>query len=242
MLMKIYRPKTKKGKIALFLLVLLIAAAVYFFFFRNSGGEFKADPRDPHADTIAANTLNCGLSVPAGEGKYYISGTRAIKKGNLNYSQLEGEKIKIIGYVYEGEDKDTKIANAKIEAWQADSAGVFHPPSGGKADEFDKEQLALRGSAVADEFGYYEFTTIYPGESEGRVRHIYIKASADGYESLATQLVMSRSGDLASAYDDPVALELPNCNAMHFAAWEGVQTAAYDFHLVSAPPTQTAGQ
>jgi protocatechuate 3,4-dioxygenase beta subunit len=239
--MRIYRPKTKKGKFALFLVLAAVAFGVYFFFFKSSGDSFNADPRDPHADTIAANTLNCGLSVPTGEGPYYISGSPKLKKGNLNYTKLEGEKIRIIGYVYEGEGKDTKIPQATIEVWQPDGSGVFYPPNEGQASEFNKNQLALRGKAKADEFGYFEFTTIYPGESEERARHIYLKASAEGYESLATQLVMSRSGDLTHVNDDPVALELPNCNVMYFAGWEGVQTAAYDFHLVSAPPTQTAG-
>lgn len=239
--MRIYRPKTKKGKLALFLLIVLIAAAVYFFFFKSDGQKFDADPRDPHADTIAANTLNCGLSVPADEGEYYISGTRELKKGNLNYTKLDGDKIQIIGYVYEGEGKDTKIGGAKVEIWQPDNLGIFHPQAEGKAEDFDKSQLALRGTVTADKFGFFEFKTIYPAEREGRARHIYIKASAEDYEPLTTQLVMSRSGDLTHVNDDPVALELPSCNVMHFAAWEGTQTAAYDFHLISAPPSQTAG-
>lgn len=238
--MRIYRPKTKKGKLALFLLAVLIAGGIYFFFIRDDGEQFVADPKDPHANTIAANTLNCGLSVPTDSGDHYISGTRELKKANLNYTKLEGEKIQIIGYVYEGEGKDTKIGGAEVEIWQPDSSGIFYPSAGGKAEEFNKSQMALRGTVTADEFGFFEFTTIYPGESEGRARHIYIRASAEGYEPLTTQLVMSRSADLTHVYDDSVALELPNCNEMHFAAWEGVQTAAYDFHLVSAPPNQTA--
>lgn len=222
-------------------LLLLIAGAVYFFFIRGSG-ELSPDEKDPHANTIAANTLNCGLSVPAEEGDYYISGAPKLKKGNLNKAKLNGENIRIIGYVYDGESKDKKVPRAEIEIWQPDSIGVFHPAESGEAGDFGKKQLALRGTAVADKFGYFEFDTIYPGETEGRSRHIYIKAAADGYESLTTQLVTSRSGDSVATGDDPVAQSLPNCNDMYFGAVEGMQTAAYDFHLVSAPDAPTASE
>ncbi len=240
--MRLPRPKTKKGKFALFLLILIIASTVYYFFFRDQGEGFIADARDPHANTIAANTLNCGLSVPTDEGDFYISGAPQVEKNNLNTAKLDGEPIKIIGYVYEGEGKRTKIPNAKVEVWQPDSYGVFHPQNKGDAAKFDKNQLALRGTVAADEFGYFEFNTIYPGAPSDRARHIFIKASADGYETLTTQLVMSRSGDAVSTNTDQVALSLPNCNVMYFGAVEGAQTAAYDFHLVNSPVEQTASQ
>jgi protocatechuate 3,4-dioxygenase beta subunit len=239
MLMRALRPKTKKGKFFLLLFFLLLATALYFFVLRDSGEGAVEQNKDPHADTIAANNLNCGLSVGTEEGPYYISGTPELKKGNLNYTKLEGEKIKIVGYVYEGESKDNKIANAKVEIWQPDAAGVFYPADEGKADEFSEKQLALRGTATADKFGYFEFTTIYPGESENRARHIYLKGLADGYEPITTQLVMSRSGDLTSLNADQVAQKLPNCNAMYFGAVDGVQTAGYDFHLEKKPQQQT---
>lgn len=237
--MRLLRPKTKKGKFFLILFFLLAIAALYFFVFRDSGEGAAEKSKDPHANTIAANNLNCGLSVGTDEGPYYISDAPKLKKGNLNYTKLEGEKIKIVGYAYEGESKDHKIANAKVEIWQADSAGVYYPADEGKASEFSKQQLALRGTVVADEFGYFEFTTIYPGESEGRARHIYIKGSAEGHEPITTQLVMSRSGDITNLNTDTVALELPNCNAMYFGAVDGVQTAGYDFHLKKKPQQQT---
>jgi protocatechuate 3,4-dioxygenase beta subunit len=234
MLMRIYLPKTKKGKFALFLLILLLAAGLYYFVFRGDDNA-STGKKDPHADTIAANNLNCGLSVPTAEGQYYVSGAPTLKKGNLNYTDLEGEKISIVGYVYEGDSKGAKIPGTKVEIWQPDSIGLFYPADKGKASEFDKKQLALRGTVTADEFGYFEFTTIYPGESEDRARHIYLKASAEGYEPVTTQLVMSRSGDITNLSVDPVALELPNCNVMNFGAVEGVQTAGYDFHLEKKP-------
>jgi protocatechuate 3,4-dioxygenase beta subunit len=234
MLMRIYRPKTKKGKFALLLLVLLLVAGLYFFIFKDDAGT-PAGKKDPHADTIAANNLNCGLSVPTEVGQYYISGAPKLKKGNLNYADFEGERVRVVGYVYEGDTKGVKVPSAKIEIWQPDSIGLFYPADNGKASEFDKKQLALRGTVVADEFGYFEFTTIYPGESEDRARHIYIKGSAEGHEPVTTQLVMSRSGDITSLNVDPVALELPNCNVMNFGAVEGVQTAGYDFHLEKKP-------
>ena len=234
MLMSIIRPKTKKGKFVLFLFLVLVCAAVYWFVLRDTAEPAAEAEADPHANSLAANNLNCGLSVPA-EELYYISDAPKLKKGNLNYSEFEGEKIKIVGYAYEGENKDVKIPNAKIELWQPDSMGTFYPADSGTVADFGEEQLALRGTVIADKFGYFEFTTIYPGGTMERARHIYLKGSADGYEPVTTQLLMSRSADMISVNDDPIAQELPNCNVLNFGAVEAVQVAGYDLHLQKKP-------
>lgn len=215
-----------------------LAAALYFFVLKKDDGAVPGFSKDdPHSRTIAANNLNCGLSAKTDSGAYYISGTSQLKNNNLNPKKLDGDPIRVVGYVYGDETKENKIGNVKIEIWQADSYGSFHPAAKGKASDFTADQLAFRGFVNSDEFGYFEFTSVYPGGSADRARHIYLRATATGYKDITTQLVMSRSGDYVSTNDDSIAAKLPNCNVINFGAVDGMQTAGYDIHLEKAPET-----
>jgi protocatechuate 3,4-dioxygenase beta subunit len=173
----------------------------------------------------------CGITKEVTEGPYYVSGTSKLIDGNLNYTNLPGDKIKITGYVYSGEENTTPLPNSKIEIWQADTSGSYHPESNGAATKYNASQIALRGYVETDNNGYYEFMTIYPGEYEGRARHIHIKATSNN-KSVVTQLIMSKSGDKFPASNDQIAQSLPVCNTMALRDDNGIQTAEFDFHLM----------
>ncbi len=152
--------------------------------------------------------------------------------GNLNYDSLPGDAIAIAGYVYSGTAKTTPLANAPVDIWQTDNSGAYWPESNGPASGYTAEQLSLRGHVVTDANGYYRFTTIFPGEYEGRARHIHIRAtSADSNQDVITQLIMSKEGDQTPAAADDIARSLPECHTMRFATIEGTATAFFDVHL-----------
>jgi len=174
----------------------------------------------------------CGLTTSVTEGPYYVSDTAALKDGELNYTGLPGNPLKITGHVYQGLDDTKPLADAVVDVWQADNAGSYHPNANGPATKFEAKDIALRGHVVTDENGAYEFTTIYPGEYEGRTRHIHIKVRAPGYTELTTQLIVPSLASDAVTFDkDTVSQGLPNCHLLTIDASKTPTTASFDFRL-----------
>jgi protocatechuate 3,4-dioxygenase beta subunit len=166
------------------------------------------------------------------EGPYYITNTPKLTNGELNYTGLPGDPVKIVGHVYSGVYKTTPLAGAKIEIWQADSDGVYHLEANGDMSKYSLSDIALRGYVLADANGAYEFTTIYPGHYQGRTRHIHVRASADGYGGVTTQIIVpAKAGDSTTPENDMIARTLPQANFVTFSDQNGVQTATFDFHL-----------
>lgn len=166
------------------------------------------------------------------EGPYYISNTGELTNGDLNATDLPGEPIKVSGHVYGGTGKGTPLAGAKVEIWHADSDGRYHPNSNGDANQYRPDELALRGYVLTDPAGYYEFTSIYPGEYQGRTRHIHARASAAGYGGVVTQIIVpAKPGDSMMPETDAIARSLPAVNLITFADNGGVLETTFDFHL-----------
>ena len=183
-------------------------------------------------ETSATSSTSTCSAITDGttEGPYYVTGTAALTDANLNYDALPGETITIADYVYSGSDKATPLANAVVDIWHADGSGAYWPQENGPAGRYTADQLSLRGHVVTDASGYYRFTTIFPGEYEGRARHIHVRASsADGGQDVITQLIMSR--DETPAANDSIAQSLPPCHTMTFTTINGASTAFFDFHL-----------
>jgi protocatechuate 3,4-dioxygenase beta subunit len=183
------------------------------------------------ATVVAANDT-CGLTKQVTQGPYYVTGTSQLSNGNLNYDNLAGEKIKVQGYVYAGASDTVPVAGAKVEIWQADNAGSYHPNSNGAASNYATSQLSLRGYVLTDANGHYEYTTIYPGEYTGRTRHIHTNTTASGYAGVITQLIVpSIEGDRMTAAQDNIAQSLPACNQVTFTTVDGVPTTAFNYRL-----------
>ena len=186
----------------------------------------------PFGHTLTAEEkANCGLSVEVTEGPYYVSGTSALADGNLNTSNLPGTPIAISGHVYEGPDNSKPVANAKIEIWHADTSGSYHPNANGDISNYKPEDIALRGFITTDATGAWKFTTVYPGEYDGRTRHIHFKITAGG-KTLTTQLIIpSLTGDKITFDDDTIAKGLPNCALLKVDTTAKPETASFDFRL-----------
>ncbi|MFT4148458.1 MAG: hypothetical protein QM632_06690 [Micrococcaceae bacterium] len=182
--------------------------------------------------SVAANDT-CGITTQVTQGPYYVTGTKQLAAGNnLNYDNLAGEKIKVEGYVYSGETGKKPVAGAKIDIWHADTTGNYHPNTNGEASSFSTSEISLRGYVTTDATGYYYYYTIYPGEYEGRTRHIHTNTIADGYGEVITQLIVpSKSGDTLSPETDTIAQELPVCNQVKFTTVNNVPTTAFIYRL-----------
>lgn len=196
----------------------------------TSATSAPAAPSGSAAQTTSATAA--GLTVGTTEGPYYITGTAELKDGNLNPGNLPGEAIKVSGHVYSGTGTSTPIPGAKIEIWHADSAGVYHPNANGPASQYSPDQLALRGYVLTDKNGYYQFTSIYPGYYQGRTRHIHVRASANGFGGVTTQIIVPpKAGDGTTPETDSIAQSLPKSYWVTFTPKNGVQETTFDFHL-----------
>ncbi len=175
---------------------------------------------------------NCGITKNVTEGPYYVSGTGQLTNGNLNYSTLAGTPVVISGHVYGGADGNTPVANAKIELWQADDGGNYHPNGNGTLQAVGQSNISLRGYIVTNSAGEYTFSTIYPGYYEGRARHIHFKASADGFASVTSQLIFyPKAGDGVTYSTDSIAQSLPSCNLIKVDESVSPETGHYDIRL-----------
>jgi protocatechuate 3,4-dioxygenase beta subunit len=183
------------------------------------------------ATTAASN--DSGLTQQVTQGPYYVTGTSKLTDGNLNYDNLTGNKIKVQGYVYAGATGTTPVSGAKIEIWHADDSGNYHPNSNGAASGYKSSQLSLRGYVLTDDKGYYEYTTIYPGEYTGRTRHIHTNTTANGYKGVITQLIIpSLSGDKMPASQDNIAQSLPMYNQVTFTT-DTLPTTTFNYRLAA---------
>ncbi|MBD0382050.1 dioxygenase family protein [Paenibacillus sedimenti] len=196
-----------------------------------SSSSSNAGTSSGNASTAADDS---GLTQQVTQGPYYVTGTSQLTNGNLNYDNLTGKKIKVQGYVYAGASGTTPIAGAKVEIWHADDSGNYHPNSNGAASKYSDDQLSLRGYVLTDEKGYYEYTTIYPGEYTGRTRHIHTNTTASGYKGVITQLIIpSLSGDQMTAAQDNIAQSLPKYNQVAFTTVDGVPTTTFNYRLAA---------
>lgn len=199
----------------------------------NSSNTAATDDTSAGSDTSEAAD-DSGLTQQVTQGPYYVTGTNELTDGNLNYDSLTGETIKVKGYVYAGETGTTPVAGAKIDIWHADDSGNYHPNSNGAASSYSDSEISLRGYVLTDENGYYEYTTIYPGEYTGRTRHIHTNTTADGYKGVITQLIIpSLEGDGMTADEDNIAQSLPAYNQVTFTTVDGVPTTTFNYRIAA---------
>lgn len=184
------------------------------------------------APAAAQSASATGLTIAVTEGPYYVSGTGVLPDGNLNAAGLPGTAIKIVGHVYAGATGTVPVKNAKIELWQADDRGVYHPQGNGAATRYTKAQIALRGYVTSGADGSYSFASIYPGYYEGRARHIHFRVTADGYRSVTSQLIfLPKAGDRVTYSTDSIAQSLPGYQLLRLDGSASPETGSFDIRL-----------
>ncbi|HLW67165.1 MAG TPA: hypothetical protein VKS79_17765 [Gemmataceae bacterium] len=134
------------------------------------------------------------------EGPFYRAGApfRAI----LFEKGAKGEVLVVSGKVVARNGRS--LAGVMLDIWQCNADGRYdnddpqHPPR--------KDQFIMRGRIKTNEKGEYEFTTIKPvayrigaGDKDFRPAHIHLKAGAEGYQALTTQIYFK--GDKFNATD-----------------------------------------
>ncbi len=223
----------------LVILVILLTVGGYFLVSNKAFLAKKNNPSTVGGNKVVAEVpkSTCdGITVAVEEGPYFVANTAKLANNEVNYTKLPGTPIKVIGYVFDGTDKPNKpLAHAKIDIWQADSSGAYHPEANGDVAQYKKEELGLRGYITTDSKGYYEFTSIYPGYYEGRARHIHVIVSADGYNPVTTQIIFQpKPGDGVMFSDDYIAQALPECHLLEMSSMNGYDEGAIDFRLQKA--------
>jgi len=120
-------------------------------------------------------------------------------------AHTSGERIKILGHIYDGEA--AVLTDAVVEIWQADAAGLF-PSSGETGGEADAEFNGWGRQACDPQTGQFGFDTIKPGRvpyPDGRAQapHITLWIVARGINiGLHTRLYFDDEEEANAA--DPV--------------------------------------
>ena len=94
------------------------------------------------------------------------------------FDDVDGERIRIVGRVFDGEGM--MVSDAMVEIWQADAHGRFSHPSDPRGSNSAFRGFGRFGTG-ADPRGRFEFDTIKPGPiAEGHAPHIGVVVFARG--------------------------------------------------------------
>jgi protocatechuate 3,4-dioxygenase beta subunit len=224
---------SKSVIIGIILLVLAVTGALYFIMQNRASQQATQVNTNANENSTDASDSACtGITQSTTEGPYFVRDTAKVADNNLNYTNRPGTRIKVSGYVYAGSDNAFPLENAKIELWQTDDEGSYHPNGNGTVTDYKPEDIELRGYVTTDDKGYYEFTSIYPGYYEGRARHIHARISADGQKEVITQIMFQpKPGDGVDLEDDSIAKALPACHLIQMKEENGLETGSIDFRL-----------
>lgn len=144
---------------------------------------------------------------------------------------VSGERIRIVGQVFDGEGK--VIPDSMMEIWQADAQGRFADPQDTRA----APNAAFKGfgRCGADAKGGFEFRTIKPGSVPGpggkqQAPHILLAVFARGM----TQQAITRiyfEGEVGNTADPILALVPTDRRATLIAKREAGDVPTYRFEV-----------
>lgn len=102
----------------------------------------------------------------------------SIAGGDLEMSEVDGERIRIEGRVFDG--KGQPIPDAMIEIWQADGQGRYTHPLDPRSSNTGFRGFGRVGTGTDPEFRFV-FNTVKPGSPDGRqAPHINVTVFARG--------------------------------------------------------------
>ncbi|MEO8540524.1 MAG: intradiol ring-cleavage dioxygenase [bacterium] len=128
----------------------------------------------PTAATAAASAqaISCVVTPELTEGPYFVDeklNRSDIRTDSVSNKASAGTPLLLsVGVFQASSTQCIPLANAQVDVWHCDAAGVYSDVSGNTED-------FLRGYQVTDSSGQAKFTTVYPGWYQGRAVHIHFK-------------------------------------------------------------------
>lgn len=139
-----------------------------------------------------ASAASCSPTQSDYLGPYYVSGMPVLK--NINRFGKPGEPLIVSGLVRSTAGKQEAIANARLEVWQTDGQGAYHPAGQGNKSDYADSKLDMRGTVVTNASGRFSFRTVVPGAYRPRPPHFHYRITAPGYKTLITQHYVREAG------------------------------------------------
>lgn len=125
------------------------------------------------------------------EGPFYIANTPVV--ADLNRFGKPGERLRIMGQVMNAAAPQMPVPGARVELWQTDVTGRYHPEENGDYADFPDDQIDLRGTVIADAEGRFDVMSLFPTEYWPRPPHIHYWIRAEGFRPLVTQHYLDTS-------------------------------------------------
>lgn len=105
----------------------------------------------------------------------------------LDTESIAGEAMLLTGKVVNQHNQP--LTGVKVEIWQCDAKGLYDHPRQPHTERFDSG-FSGAGATLTDEYGDYQFHTLYPVPYTGRPPHIHVKLWRSAQELLTTQLYL----------------------------------------------------
>jgi protocatechuate 3,4-dioxygenase alpha subunit len=166
------------------------------------------------------------MLTPEQSGYPYRSLTSASLIAGLDENVLPGQRIRILGRIFDGQGN--VMSDALVEAWQADAEGRYAHPADSRTSNTPFKGF---GRTATDAEGCFTFDTIKPGAiGDGQAPHItLILFTRGGQNHLYTRIYFSDEAD-ANAVDPVLAVVPEDRRATLIATRDG---AGYhlDIHI-----------
>jgi protocatechuate 3,4-dioxygenase beta subunit len=146
------------------------------------------------ATSATGQNQSCVPTEADGMGPFYVAGTPLVD--DLNRHGAPGEPLLLSGRILSAAEGTPPIADARIEIWQTDGEGDYHPAANGDYDDHLDADVDLRGTVVSGDDGTYAVRTVVPGAYVPRPRHFHYRITAPGHAGFVTQLYVTGDGVL----------------------------------------------
>ena len=127
----------------------------------------------------------CAPTAGDSLGPYYVSGTPVVE--SLNRFGKQGEPMRIMGSVRSSEAPYSPLSGARVELWQVDGRGRYHPRGDGAYSDYGERDVDMRGTVITDGEGRFTVMSLVPPGYGFRPPHIHYRITAPGHRPLVTQ-------------------------------------------------------
>lgn len=160
------------------------------------------NPNQPGTAPPASGTPGtCTLYPQQTEGPYYVDGD--MLRADLREDR-QGTLL-VLDLLVLSADGCTPLANAAVDIWHCDAAGVYSGFQGQLGGLNTTGQIFLRGTQLTGADGRVQFTTIYPGWYPGRTTHIHFKVHLSATREVTSQLYFPEDVNRDVYETDPYA-------------------------------------